>query len=99
LRRQARFERTLRFHKKQLFAAVSRLRKILVIGAARTVGAHVVEPLGEGGIRASRNSGERVEISDPKSLATHRSDREEGGRDRLHRWRALQAPCERGAMT
>jgi NAD(P)-dependent dehydrogenase (short-subunit alcohol dehydrogenase family) len=44
--------------------------KILVIGAAGLIGAGVVEALGEEHcIRASRNSGERVDISDPKSLA------------------------------
>src|SRR5271163_3356341 len=44
--------------------------KILVIGAAGLIGARVVEALGaEHCIRASRNSGERVDISDPKSLA------------------------------
>jgi NAD(P)-dependent dehydrogenase (short-subunit alcohol dehydrogenase family) len=45
--------------------------KILVIGAAGLIGAGVVEALGEEHcIRASRNSGERVDISDPKSLAS-----------------------------
>jgi NAD(P)-dependent dehydrogenase (short-subunit alcohol dehydrogenase family) len=44
--------------------------KILVIGAAGLIGAHVVKALGEERcIRASRNSGERVDISDPKSVA------------------------------
>jgi NAD(P)-dependent dehydrogenase (short-subunit alcohol dehydrogenase family) len=44
--------------------------KTLVIGAAGLIGARVVEALGEDRcIRASRNSGERVDISDPKSLA------------------------------
>jgi NAD(P)-dependent dehydrogenase (short-subunit alcohol dehydrogenase family) len=44
--------------------------KILVIGAAGLIGARVVEALGEDRcIGASRNSGERVDISDPKSLA------------------------------
>src|SRR5271163_2807237 len=44
--------------------------KILVIGAAGLIGARVVEALGEERcIRASRNSGERVDISEPKSLA------------------------------
>src|SRR5271155_952889 len=44
--------------------------KILVIGAAGLIGAKVVDALGESEcIRASRNSGERVDISDPKSLA------------------------------
>jgi NAD(P)-dependent dehydrogenase (short-subunit alcohol dehydrogenase family) len=43
--------------------------KTLVIGAAGLLGARVVEALGEEQcIRASRNSGERVDISDPKSL-------------------------------
>jgi NAD(P)-dependent dehydrogenase (short-subunit alcohol dehydrogenase family) len=43
--------------------------KILVIGAAGLLGAQVVTALGESEcIRASRNSGERVDISDPKSL-------------------------------
>jgi NAD(P)-dependent dehydrogenase (short-subunit alcohol dehydrogenase family) len=44
--------------------------QILVIGAAGLIGAEVVKALGESEcIRASRNSGERVDISDPKSLA------------------------------
>jgi len=48
----------------------SRVSKILVIGAAGLIGERVVEALGEEHcIRASRNSGERVDISDPKSLA------------------------------
>ena len=46
------------------------MSKILVIGAAGLLGSRVVEALGEDRcIRASRNSGERVDISDPKSLA------------------------------
>ena len=46
------------------------MSKILVIGAAGLLGAQVVTALGESEcIRASRNSGERVDISDPKSLA------------------------------
>ncbi len=46
------------------------LSKILVIGAAGLIGAEVVRAPGESEcIRASRNSGERVDISDPKSLA------------------------------
>jgi NAD(P)-dependent dehydrogenase (short-subunit alcohol dehydrogenase family) len=46
------------------------LSKILVIGAAGLIGAEVVKALGENEcIPASRNSGERVDISDPKSLA------------------------------
>ncbi len=46
------------------------MSKILVIGAAGLIGERVVEALGEVHcIRASRNSGERVDISDPKSLA------------------------------
>jgi NAD(P)-dependent dehydrogenase (short-subunit alcohol dehydrogenase family) len=46
------------------------LSKILVIGAAGLIGEEVVKALGESEcIRASRNSGERVDISDPKSLA------------------------------
>lgn len=46
------------------------LSKILVIGAAGLLGSHVVKALGEGNcIRASRSSPERVDISDPKSLA------------------------------
>ena len=46
------------------------MSKILVIGAAGLIGAGVVEALGEERcIRASRNSGERVDISDQKSLA------------------------------
>jgi NAD(P)-dependent dehydrogenase (short-subunit alcohol dehydrogenase family) len=44
--------------------------KILVIGAAGLIGADVVKALGESEcIRASRNSGERVDISDPRSIA------------------------------
>ena len=46
------------------------MSRILVIGAAGLIGTRVVEALGEEHcIRASRNSGERVDISDPKSLA------------------------------
>jgi NAD(P)-dependent dehydrogenase (short-subunit alcohol dehydrogenase family) len=48
----------------------SLVSKTLVIGAAGLIGARVVEALGEEHcFRASRNSGERVDISDPKSLA------------------------------
>jgi NAD(P)-dependent dehydrogenase (short-subunit alcohol dehydrogenase family) len=44
--------------------------KILVIGAAGLIGEEVVQALGESEcVRASRNSGEHVDISDPKSLA------------------------------
>ena len=44
--------------------------KILVIGAAGLIGAEVVKALGaENCIRASRSSDEKVDISDPKSLA------------------------------
>jgi uncharacterized protein YbjT (DUF2867 family) len=43
--------------------------RILVIGAAGLIGGEVVKALGESAcICASRNSGERVDISDPKSL-------------------------------
>ena len=46
------------------------MSKILVIGAAGLIGGEVVKALGESECtRASRNSGERVDISDPKSLA------------------------------
>jgi NAD(P)-dependent dehydrogenase (short-subunit alcohol dehydrogenase family) len=46
------------------------LSKILVIGAAGLIGREVVKALGESEcIRASRSSDERVDISDPKSLA------------------------------
>jgi NAD(P)-dependent dehydrogenase (short-subunit alcohol dehydrogenase family) len=46
------------------------LGKILVIGAAGLIGKGVVKTLGESEcIRASRSSDERVDISDPKSLA------------------------------
>ncbi len=46
------------------------MSKILVIGAAGLLGSHVVKALGaENCIAASRNSGERVDISDPASLA------------------------------
>jgi NAD(P)-dependent dehydrogenase (short-subunit alcohol dehydrogenase family) len=45
--------------------------KILVIGAAGLIGKDVVKALGESDcIRASRNSGERVDISDPRSIAS-----------------------------
>ncbi len=45
--------------------------KILVIGAAGLIGAEVVKALGvENCIRASRNSDEKVDISDPRSLET-----------------------------
>ncbi len=44
--------------------------KILVIGAAGLIGAKVVETLGaDNCIRASRSSDEKVDISDPRSLA------------------------------
>jgi NAD(P)-dependent dehydrogenase (short-subunit alcohol dehydrogenase family) len=47
------------------------MSKTLVIGAAGLLGSRVVEALGEDRcIRASRNSDERVDISDPKSLAS-----------------------------
>ena len=47
------------------------MSKTLVIGAAGLLGSRVVEALGEDRcIRASRNSGERVDISDPRSLAS-----------------------------
>ena len=43
--------------------------KTLVIGACRLLGSRIVEALGEDRcIRASRNSGERVDISDPESM-------------------------------
>jgi NAD(P)-dependent dehydrogenase (short-subunit alcohol dehydrogenase family) len=46
------------------------LGKILVIGAAGLIGKDVVKTLGESEcIRASRSSDQRVDISDPKSLA------------------------------
>jgi NAD(P)-dependent dehydrogenase (short-subunit alcohol dehydrogenase family) len=46
------------------------LSKILVIGAAGLIGKEVVKALGESEcIRASRRSDERVDISDPKSIA------------------------------
>jgi NAD(P)-dependent dehydrogenase (short-subunit alcohol dehydrogenase family) len=46
------------------------LSKILVIGAAGLIGREVVKELGESEcIRASRSSDERVDISDPTSLA------------------------------
>jgi NAD(P)-dependent dehydrogenase (short-subunit alcohol dehydrogenase family) len=46
------------------------MSKTLVIGASGLLGSRIVEALGEENcIRASRNSGERVDISDPKSLA------------------------------
>jgi NAD(P)-dependent dehydrogenase (short-subunit alcohol dehydrogenase family) len=46
------------------------LGKILVIGAAGLIGVEIVKMLGESEcIRASRSSDERVDISDPKSLA------------------------------
>jgi NAD(P)-dependent dehydrogenase (short-subunit alcohol dehydrogenase family) len=44
--------------------------KTLVIGGAGLIGARVIEALGEEHcMRASRNSGEKVDISDPKSIA------------------------------
>jgi NAD(P)-dependent dehydrogenase (short-subunit alcohol dehydrogenase family) len=44
--------------------------KVLVVGAAGLIGARVVKALGEERcIRASRNSGEGVDISDPRSQA------------------------------
>ena len=46
------------------------MSKILVIGATGLIGKDVVKALGESEcIRASRSSDERVDISDPKSLA------------------------------
>jgi NAD(P)-dependent dehydrogenase (short-subunit alcohol dehydrogenase family) len=46
------------------------MSRTLVIGAARLIGREVVKALGESEcIRASRNSDEKVDISDPKSLA------------------------------
>ena len=46
------------------------MSKIVVIGAAGLIGKEVVKALGESEcIRASRSSTERVDISDPKSLA------------------------------
>ena len=46
------------------------MSRILVIGAAGLIGAEVVKALGESEcIRASRSSDERVDISDPKSIA------------------------------
>jgi NAD(P)-dependent dehydrogenase (short-subunit alcohol dehydrogenase family) len=45
------------------------MAKVLVIGAAGLLGSHVVKALGEDQcIRASRHSGEPVDISDPASL-------------------------------
>ena len=46
------------------------MSRTLVIGAAGLIGSEVVKALGESEcIRASRNSDEKVDISDPKSLA------------------------------
>jgi NAD(P)-dependent dehydrogenase (short-subunit alcohol dehydrogenase family) len=46
------------------------LGKILVIGAAGLIGKEIVSALGESNcIRASRSSDERVDISDPNSIA------------------------------
>ncbi len=46
------------------------MSKTLVIGASGILGSRVVEALGEDRcIGAARNSGERVDLSDPKSLA------------------------------
>ncbi|MGB7973583.1 MAG: short chain dehydrogenase [Roseiarcus sp.] len=46
------------------------LGKILVIGASGLIGKEIVKALGESEcIRASRSSDERVDISDPKSIA------------------------------
>jgi NAD(P)-dependent dehydrogenase (short-subunit alcohol dehydrogenase family) len=48
----------------------SALGKILVIGGAGLIGKEIVKALGESEcIRASRSSDERVDISDPKSIA------------------------------
>ena len=45
------------------------MSRILVIGAAGLVGSRIVAALGEERcIRASRNTGERVDIADPRSL-------------------------------
>ena len=45
------------------------MSKTLVIGATGILGSRVVEALGEDRcVRAARNSGERVDLSDPKSL-------------------------------
>ena len=67
--------------------------KILVIGAAGLIGKDVVKTLGESEcIRASRSSDERVDISDPKSLAALFERVWRVGRNHLHRRRrALQA--------
>ena len=47
------------------------MSRILVIGAAGLIGAEVVKALGKSEcVRASRNSDERVDISDPKSIAS-----------------------------
>jgi NAD(P)-dependent dehydrogenase (short-subunit alcohol dehydrogenase family) len=47
------------------------MSKFLVIGAAGLLGSQVVKALGEANcIRASRSSPERVDIADPKSLAS-----------------------------
>ena len=78
------------------------MSKTLVIGGAGLIGARVVEALGEERcIRASRNSGERVDISDPKSLAALFERAGRPGRDRLHgRSCAIQAvgPADRRGL-
>src|SRR5208282_1079916 len=51
-------------------AREGKMSKFLVIGAAGLLGSRIVDALGEERcIRASRNSGERVDISDPRSLS------------------------------
>jgi hypothetical protein len=66
------------------------LGKILVIGASGLIGKDVVKTLGEGEcIRASRSSDERVDISDPKSLA--------GCSNVLASWTESSAPAGRRA--
>ena len=67
--------------------------KILVIGAAGLIGRDIVKTLGESEcIRASRSSDERVDISDPKSIAALFARIGDRRRNHLHgRRRALQA--------
>jgi NAD(P)-dependent dehydrogenase (short-subunit alcohol dehydrogenase family) len=60
----------MRLHSATLSAKRRGMSRTLVIGAAGLIGREVVKALGEGEcIRASRNSDEKVDISDAKSLA------------------------------
>ena len=71
--KQARFDLQTRLQFREAPGETAKgdgVSRILVIGAAGLIGGEVVKALGESEcIRASRNSGERVDISDPKSIA------------------------------